>query len=112
MSSESDPIPAFVDALLAYGGLLLQIGDHMRAYSDAGLSDPDAPPRHEILRTLIGGTLADRFGDMADADLRTATRAIDRSVEAIEAKILLVPVEATPHREVRPLPRRGRRRHR
>jgi hypothetical protein len=99
MTSESDSSSAFVDALLAYGGLLLQIDDHVRAFSAAGRSDPDAPPRDEILRTLVGGTLADRFGDMTDADLRTATRAVDRSVEAIEAEILLVPVEATPHRD-------------
>jgi len=112
VTSESDPASAFVDALLTYSGLLLKIDDHMRAYSDAGLSAPDAPPRLETLRTLIGGTLADRFGDLADTDLRTATRTVARSVQAIEEEILLVPIAATRHHEVTSLPRRGRRRRR
>ena len=105
MTSKPDPILAFVEALLVHGGLLRNVYDHMQAFSDAGLSDPDAPPPHVVLRNLIGMTLDSRLTDIPDADLVTATHVIERSIQAIEEDLVLVPVEAA----VRPPARAARR---
>ena len=105
MSSQPDPILAFVEALLVHGGLLRQVFDHMQAFSDAGMSDDDAPPADVVLRNLIGLTLDGRLDDIPDDDLITATRVIERSIVAIETDLVLVPVETFPRRPSRALRR-------
>lgn len=83
-------IDDFVNALLEATGQLSQIAEHMVAYSEAGLSSPDALPPAEVLRSLLAETLAVARPGFAPVDVRRAALVLKRTVRTIEREIYLV----------------------
>ena len=86
-------LDGFIGVLLEATAQLSQIADHMCAYRDAGLSAPDAPPPAEVIRRLLGETLAPEL-NRREADLRCTTAILETTVQTIEREIYLIAIDA------------------
>jgi hypothetical protein len=89
------PLERYVAELVALGGPLTSIVDHMQRNGGTPASIP------EVLRGLLGSTLSPLTADHDDATLDAAAALLHDTCEIVCAEILLVPLNRQARRAAR-----------
>ncbi len=87
------PLDVFVEALVALGGPLTSIVEHMARAQAAGLSAPDAPSIPEVLTAMLRGVLDPLRDEFSADEIETATEFVVRTCDRIVEEVLLVEPE-------------------
>src|SRR3954453_20146734 len=85
--STTPAIDTLVEAMMQSSGQLTLIVDHMLSADP----HPDADPIPDVLRRVLGGTLAPLAERHGDQDIATAAQMLTAATELIGTEVYLVP---------------------